>query len=215
MALKLPLSRLSGRMAFACLLLGTAPAAYAAPLDSILSCRQIEDAQARLACFDAAAATLSQDVETGVVVAVEGVEIEAVERDGFGLNLPSLPRLSSVFAWRGSPSDSAEQPAAREREGALASAETSPDARVVERREDGQIQMIELVIDRVSTHGYNTTRFHMTNDQIWEVTDTMSVNVPRVRRGEVLNAEIRRAGAGGFFLRINGEGRAMRVRRLE
>jgi len=202
MALKLPLSRLSGRMAFACLLLGTAPAAYAAPLDSILSCRQIEDAQARLACFDAAAATLSQDVETGVVVAVEGVEIEAVERDGFGLR-------------RGSPSDSAEQPAAREREGALASAETSPDARVVERREDGQIQMIELVIDRVSTHGYNTTRFHMTNDQIWEVTDTMSVNVPRVRRGEVLNAEIRRAGAGGFFLRINGEGRAMRVRRLE
>lgn len=215
MAPKLRQRRLYRPMAVACVLLGTAPAAYAAPLDSILSCRQIEDAQARLACFDAAAATLSQDVQTGVVVAVEGVEIEAVERDGFGLNLPSLPRLSSVFAWRGAPSDSTDQPAPRERQGALASAEATGEARVVERRDDGQIQMIELVIDRVSTHGYNTTRFHMTNGQIWEVTDTMRVSVPRTRRGEVLTAEIRRAGAGGFFLRINGEGRAMRVHRLE
>lgn len=215
MASKIQVRRTAGRLAAACLMLGAAPAAYAAPLDSILSCRQIEDAQARLACFDAAAATLSQDVETGNVVAVEGADIEAVERDGFGLNLPSLPRLSSMFAWRGSPSDATDQPAQRERQGALASAEAAGEARVVERREDGEIQMIELVIERVSTHGYNTSRFHMTNGQIWEVTDTMSVSVPRARRGEVLNAEIRRAGAGGFFLRINGEGRAMRVRRLE
>lgn len=215
MITKVPALRLSGRMALACLMLGAAPAAYAAPLDSILSCRQIEDAEARLACFDSAAATLSRNVETGSIVAVESVDIEAVERDGFGLNLPSLPRLSSMFAWRGAVSDSTEQPAATSREGALASAEAAGGAQVLERRDDGQIQMIELIIDRTSTHGYNTTRFHMTNGQVWEVTDTMRVSVPRTRRGEVLTAEIRRAGAGGFFLRINGEGRAMRVHRLE
>ncbi len=215
MAPNVRLHRLSWRLAAASLMLGAAPAAYAAPLDSILSCRQIEDAEARLACFDSAAASLSRDVETGSVVAVESVDIEAVERDGFGLNLPSLPRLSSMFAWRGSPSESSAQAGARERVGALASAEAAGETQVLERREDGQIQMIELVIDRVTTHGYNTSRFHMTNGQVWEVTDSMRVDVPRARRGEVLNAEIRRAGAGGFFLRVNGEGRAMRVRRLE
>ncbi|MBI1265064.1 MAG: hypothetical protein GC187_10065 [Alphaproteobacteria bacterium] len=216
MALPVRLRRTSGRLAAACLMLGAAPAAFAdTPLDPILACRQVEDAQARLACFDQAADALAQNVDTGSVVAVDSAEIEAVEREGFGLNMPSLPRLSSLFAWRGDTPDGRERPAQAEAMGPLASAEAAGDAQVIERREDGQIHMIELIIDRVSIHGYNTSRFHMTNGQVWEVTDAMRVDVPRRRDGEVLTAQIRRAGAGGFFLRINGEGRAMRVRRLE
>lgn len=184
------------------------------PLEPILACRAIEDPMERLDCFDRAAADLGGQVESGEVAAVNREEVEAVERDGFGLDLPSLPRLSfSVFGRGGG--DAPEAPAEPSpREVGIAEAEAEPEVRVVERTEDGQIDRVVMTIDEITTHGYNTKRFRMTNGQLWEATDGMRFNVPRTRDGERLTAEIRRARAGGFFLRINGEGRAIRVQRL-
>lgn len=67
------------------------------PIDDILVCQQIADEAARLACFDAAAARLSGERENGLVT-VYREDIEAVERDSFGFDLPSMPGLSlSLF----------------------------------------------------------------------------------------------------------------------
>lgn len=67
------------------------------PIDDILVCQQITDENARLACFDAAAARLSGERDNGLV-AVYRTDIEAVERDSFGFDLPSMPGLSlSLF----------------------------------------------------------------------------------------------------------------------
>jgi len=181
------------------------------PLQPILDCRMIENDAARLSCFDEAAAALGGGVETGSVVAVNREEIEAVERDSFGLNLPSLPRLSfSLFGSRDSVNDLAPRSEA-------ASESASPrneEYRVIERSDDGQIEVVVLNIENVSNFGYQKIRFTMTNGQIWETTDSVNLNIPRTRRGETLQAEIRTAAIGSYLLRINGRGRAVRVQRL-
>ena len=61
------------------------------PLDAVLACRAIEDATARLECFDGAVDQLEGASESGELVTVTRSEIEAVERDSFGLSLPSIP----------------------------------------------------------------------------------------------------------------------------
>ena len=67
------------------------------PIDDILVCQRIADEGARLACFDAAAGRLTEERENGLV-AIYRQDVEAVERDSFGFDLPSMPRLSfSMF----------------------------------------------------------------------------------------------------------------------
>lgn len=195
------------------LLAGSPVFAEENPLDPILACSQIADPVQRLECFDRQTEILSGSVTRGEVVAVDRQAMEAVERDTFGLSLPSLPRLSlSLFSGGADASAHPEEAAPRQR--GISNAESSGGAQVVERRSDGQIDRVMMTISEVGTVGYNTRRFTMTNGQIWDQTDTDRVNVPRARGGEPLQAEIRRAGAGGFFLRINGQGRAIRVERV-
>jgi hypothetical protein len=70
------------------------------PIDDILVCQQIANEAARLACFDAAASQLSSERENGLV-AIYRQDVEAVERDSFGFDLPSMPRLSLSMFSRG------------------------------------------------------------------------------------------------------------------
>jgi hypothetical protein len=82
-------------------LAGGASAQSSDPIDDILICQQIVDEAARLACFDAAASRLSGERENGLV-AIYRQDVEAVERDSFGFDLPSMPRLSLSMFSRGS-----------------------------------------------------------------------------------------------------------------
>ena len=78
-----------------------ANAQSADPIDDILVCQQIADEASRLACFDAAAGQLAQERDNGLV-AIYRQDVEAVERDSFGFDLPSMPRLSLSMFTRGS-----------------------------------------------------------------------------------------------------------------
>ncbi|GJL96860.1 MAG: hypothetical protein DHS20C06_06770 [Hyphobacterium sp.] len=82
-------------------LAGSASGQSSDPIDDILVCQQIADEAARLACFDAAASQLSSERENGLV-AIYRQDVEAVERDSFGFDLPSMPRLSLSMFSRGS-----------------------------------------------------------------------------------------------------------------
>ncbi|WP_420431489.1 hypothetical protein [Hyphobacterium sp.] len=100
------------------------------PIDDILVCQQIAEEAARLACFDAAAARLSGERDNGLVT-VYREDIEAVERDSFGFDLPSMPGLSlSLFRGGSNSPDPLDPGTTPER---MASAETSdtnpPEAR--------------------------------------------------------------------------------------
>ena len=66
------------------------PAARAPELQAVVACRALTDRDARLACFDAAAAKLDEAESTGQVVVVNREQAREVRRDVFGLQLPSL-----------------------------------------------------------------------------------------------------------------------------
>jgi len=54
----------------------------------------------------------------------------------------------------------------------------------------------------------------MTNGQVWEQTDSIDVRIPKVRNGKSNTVKISKASLGSFFLRVNGKGSAIRVRRV-
>tara|TARA_R110002073_G_scaffold73512_6_gene179931 strand:+ start:4504 stop:5166 length:663 start_codon:yes stop_codon:yes gene_type:complete len=191
------------------------------PLEEILACRQIADEAARLQCFDAASGVLQGARDSGDVAVVSRGDVEAVERDTFGLDLPSLPRLNlSLLTRNQTPRpnplgpDTTVSPAASGAPAPAASASAaSPDdasngVRVVERDDDGSVERVVMVIDRIEQYDYNKYLFYMENGQVWRQVDTIRV---RLRRGQVNEAEIRQAALESYLLRINGRGQAIRV----
>jgi hypothetical protein len=73
-------------------------------LTRLLDCRKVEDAAARLACYDAAAGAMDEAEAKGDVVVVDREQARTVRRQGFGFNLPSL----SLFE-RGEKADEVEK----------------------------------------------------------------------------------------------------------
>ena len=62
----------------------------AAAFQSVMDCRKLTDSAARLACFDAAAATMDQAEKAGDIVVVDRDQARAARRQAFGFSLPSL-----------------------------------------------------------------------------------------------------------------------------
>ena len=65
-------------------------------LQAIVDCRALADRDARLNCFDAAAAKLDQAEAAGQVVVVNREQVRQVRTEVFGLQLPSLDIFSAV-----------------------------------------------------------------------------------------------------------------------
>ncbi len=59
-------------------------------LADIYRCAEVPDAAARLSCFDAAVASLRNAEAIGQVLAVDRTQVETLERESFGFQLPSL-----------------------------------------------------------------------------------------------------------------------------
>lgn len=186
--------------------------AGARSVEPIFECRSITDDRERLACYDAAVGAVAGQA-TGEVFVVDRARLEAVERDSFGLSVPSLPDLPSLFSREGELGleANAPAPAAPASPSRAAAAPTQPEARVVERDDEGEIDRIELVISDVSLVGYETVVMEMTNGQVWRITRGSDRLVRRTQAGDI--AEIRRAAAGSYLLRVNGDGRAWRAQR--
>ncbi|MGP1274464.1 MAG: hypothetical protein ACQRW7_03480 [Caulobacterales bacterium] len=192
--------------------------AQSGPLETVIACADIEDGAARLACYDEQVANLRASVRSGELVAVDRPAVEAIERDGFGFSLPSLPRLSlSLFAGRGDDGGSATASAgatagASASERGIAAAENTSGVEVIERGEDGQVERVLMTIARADMVSPNQYRFTMENGQVWTQVDAgRRISTRAVVGGE---AEIRRAAMGSFIMRINGEGQTYRVSRV-
>lgn len=67
------------------------PSASNPLMSNLMSCRGEADPEARLRCFDAAAAALDAATSTGAVVVVDRDEVRRTRRALFGFNLPRLP----------------------------------------------------------------------------------------------------------------------------
>lgn len=68
----------------------TKPEGRASVFQSLLDCKAKSDAAERLACFDAATASLGEAEKKGDIVVVDREMATAARRQAFGFNLPSL-----------------------------------------------------------------------------------------------------------------------------
>jgi len=73
------------------------PPGHPSEIANIYSCKSIAVPEDRLACYDKAVGRLEAAQARGDVVTVSKTEIENVERESFGFNIPSLPQLSKLF----------------------------------------------------------------------------------------------------------------------
>lgn len=62
-------------------------------LRALLQCRAVIEAEARLRCYDAAAAAFAQATNSGAVVVMDQQAIRKARRSIFGLPMPDLPFL--------------------------------------------------------------------------------------------------------------------------
>tara|TARA_R110000868_G_scaffold11516_5_gene56361 strand:+ start:9181 stop:9804 length:624 start_codon:yes stop_codon:yes gene_type:complete len=196
--------------------LGFAPAALAqapaSPLSDLFACEAVSDDAARLVCLDSAVAALHSSTESGDVIAIERVEVEAAEEATFGLDipgfhLPSLPR----FALPGSSGEARDLAAAD----AASAAQSGASNRVVTRDDDGQIARIEnLAVASVRFSRSRKVIVTLENGQVWQQLDSDSTHIPRSETGAG-GATIRAAALGSYMMRLGEDGRWFRTTRSQ
>lgn len=176
-------------------------------VDALLSCRAIEQAEARLACQDSRLAELAQALDSGRVVLVEREAVRSVERESFGLSLPSIASLGSFFSRDG---DDAQGAAS-----AQAEAETiAEDGSVTVYDGSGALDEIRsLPVQRVTTDRYDKVTVYLENGQVWRQTDSEFVGY-RSRHLDGLTATIDRGAIGSYFMELSHNGRRFRAERL-
>jgi hypothetical protein len=67
------------------------PASPPASFTAILACRDLTDTQARLGCYDSAAAALAAASASGKISVLDREEVRKTRRSLFGFNIPSIP----------------------------------------------------------------------------------------------------------------------------
>lgn len=116
------------------------------PLAGLYACAATPDDAARLACFDAAVAGLQGAEAKGEFAAVTRAEVESVEREAFGLSLPSLPRLVGPLFGGGG-----------------------------DDRGEAGLERVTLTVTRVDRDPRGRLLLTMENGQVWAQTDGRSV----------------------------------------
>ncbi|EAP89110.1 MAG: hypothetical protein CMH91_10160 [Oceanicaulis sp.] len=165
-------------------------------LNSLLACRAIGDDAARLACQDEQLDALAQATEAGRVVVVERQALRQVEREGFGLNLPSMGRLGAFL--RGS---DAERVAA-------ADSETFEDGSIATYNAEGSLEALTGLPVETVERVRGKLRVTLANGQVWAQTD--STRLPTISDRDVRNgltAEIESGLMGAHFMSLSSNTR--------
>ena len=164
----------------------------ASPLEPIYACAAKTDPTERLACFDAAVATIRAKEAKSEIVTFDKQRVEKVRREAFGFSLPSLPKLGFPAFGGGAKADSKDQ--------SVASAAVA---------EDIEEQSFTVVSTRESAGRVILT---LENGQVWRLTDAGELNAPK---RPPFNVKIRTAAMGSFILTVEGRNKGYRVRRVE
>ncbi len=179
--------------------LGAVDKSTSSPLQSIYDCSAIEDNAKRLTCYDDVAGQLREAETAGEIVAVTSKDIKSLEKEAFGFNLPSLPKLRLPFFNKGN---------SQKGEGVLENNDEKT-GNILAQSKDGDIANIEFEIDRIVKRDHEVYWFYLTNGQVWKSIDGKHVFYSKHQKPIV--AQIRKAAMSSFLLRINGKGRAIRV----
>ena len=192
-------------------------------LKAIYACKGMADSSLRLACYDQAVGRFEAAQNSGDVIAVSKTQVEAVEKEAFGFNIPSLPSLGGLFGGSKKKAQTSKtnpltapvtQSETKTAELPSKTTEPTPPPALKSKPEPSNIKSVSLDISKTTEFGYKKTRFFFSNNQVWEQVDGTKVRIPKVRNGKPNTAKISKAALGSFILRINGKGSAIRVRRV-
>ncbi len=164
-----------------------APAfAQDAPLDKVYACAPKTDNAERLACYDAAVAGLRQAMSTGGVAVVNRSQIEAAEKEAFGLSQPSLSELARSANKTPAPTGATAAP-------------------------PPELDRVTLTVKALERRPDGTYRLTMENGQVWEQIDGNELG--KTLKAPV-EAEIKKGAIGSYILKV-GNSSAVRVRRIK
>jgi hypothetical protein len=172
----------------------TAAIAQEAPLAKVYACADLKDGAQRLACFDGAVASLKQADAGGDVAVVSRSQVQKVEKDAFGLAVPSVTELAASVA-TSAPSSAA-----------------SAAARPPKIEKPKPLDRVTLPVKAINKDAHGDMTFVMENGQIWRKIDTTSML--GLGKGP-WTAEIRKAALGSYVLSIVGTTASARVKRIE
>lgn len=187
-------------------------------LQAIYACKSISSADKRLDCYDKSVGRFEAAEKSGEVVTVSKIAIDKVERDAFGFNIPSLPSLGGLFGKQKPVENTKEKnertyPVKEVSRDLKKKKLTTPPA-IQNKPIPSKIEEVSLKVRKTTTFGKNKIRFFMSNGQVWEQVGTTRTRIRKIETGENQSAEISKAALGSFFLRVNGKGSAIRVRRV-
>lgn len=173
-------------------LLLSAPALGADPLraaaEDAAKCRTLEDAEARLACFDAASAPLAEALQ-----AAAGPERGTPERES--------ATAAAAASARRPPSEAEED---------VPTWAAAPQYTEEDRAEDSS--EFEATIVRITRNNVGRHRFYTDEGAVWEQTQIVEVRPPRSLPAV---AEFKRMLTGNPTIKFDVSNRAYRVRRIE
>lgn len=169
-------------------------------VEALLACRQIQDDAARAACMDTRLDSFAAALEEGRLAVVERERIRSVEQDSFGLNIPNLSGLTTLFAGRS--------------EGDNTVADL-PDGGAAVYDRSGQLSEIrDIPVRNLSTNAAGDLVVELANGQSWLQIDDTYVSVDQSDL-DTLTASLRRGFMGSYFLKLNESGRSFRARRID
>ena len=166
--------------------------AAVSPLEPIYACSNKSDPTERLACFDAAVATIRAKEAKSEIVTFDKQRVEKVRREAFGFSLPSLPKLGFPAFGGGPKADNKDQ--------SVAAAAVADDI---------EEQSFTVVSTRESAGRIVLT---LENGQVWRLTEAGELNAPK---RPPYSVKIRTAAMGSFILTVEGRNKGYRVRRVE
>lgn len=189
-------------------------------IQALIACQDIQQDSDRLRCFDATVQSFSEATESGEIVTVEKATIKEIEKDSFGFNLPSVPKLSRLLGLSKAAKKVEEVKTPKPSKDAALSVESPvPDVKSVEKKRPAKVKfedtkLVELTIKSVKPFGRDKLKFYFENGQVWEQTEAKHLNKVKLGGGKKVTAVIRKKALGSFFLRVNGKGSAIKVRRV-
>jgi len=177
----------AGLIASAAILPSTASGQTPDVLAKLYECKALTDNAARLNCYDAAAGRVEAAQQTGELVAIDREAAEEIQRDSFGFNIPSLPKIS---LFNRANKDKKDAPSAK-----------------------ADFDEVVFPIKSVRKMNNGRVKFYLENGQVWQ--QTQDKRVPKIRSGQTYSLQIKKAALGSFMGRVNGKGSGIRIKRVK
>ena len=173
-----------------------------ANMEDVISCRNVSDDVARLACYDAAVAGVRAELEERNEPARVELAEERDQRSFFGLPSFSVP---NILARR-------ETTPEEFGSGSLARREAREEGRVDELlEEEGIMVSITATVVEWGRNPFGKYFVVLDNGHVWRLIETQRLALRRNRENIV---RIRRGRMGSFFIRANNVSAEYRVERI-